>query len=306
MIGIRRRSSWAPATGSSWDRPMASAWAASRPWREPRPTPTAAERRGSPRARRRRSTPRDRSCRAEPARLRPRHPSCPSQASRGRAGRPRAAARCRRRCSAHGPSSARRMTSPGRARPTAWPIASRRSSITHSPSPSAAPAARAPSAICSITRRSSRRGSSSVTTMRSASSPPRAPSAPACGVTLAGGAEDDDQPPFGDRSQDHEHLAERVGGVRVVDDNRTADRRQPAPCVRHLTGVGQRRRGGPEVQPERLDHAERRERVRHIEAARQGNAPRSGPARGREIECRAAGVGGKVPGADIGPGVRRT
>ena len=147
------------------------------------------------------------------------------------------------------------------------------------------------------------RGSSSVTTTRSASPPPRAPSAPACGVTSPAEPKTTISRPsvIGRRTRAPCRARRRV---RVVDDNPerlTGVNRLHASG--HPTGVGQRRRGGPEVQPERLDHAERREGVRHIEAA--GSATRLDPVqRGaeRRTSCRRRRRQG--PGADIGFGVQ--
>jgi hypothetical protein len=120
-------------------------------------------------------------------------------------------------------------------------------------------------------------------------------------VALPRRAEDDDEPAGRQRSKDVEHLAQRVLGMRVVDDDGEGlaglHPRHPA---RHARRRSQRERSVMDVQAERLDHAEGRERVQHVEPARHPDPHPPVPARRLEVEGRAGRIGTQVAGPQIG------
>ena len=116
--------------------------------------------------------------------------------------------------------------SPAAASPSASAIAARRSASTDDARRSSIPAR-----ICSmIASGSSERGLSEVTTARSESSAAGAPhQGPLVAVAVAAAAEDRDQPSLGEPPGGAQHVLERVGRVRVVDEHaRSAGPRRSA------------------------------------------------------------------------------
>ena len=89
-------------------------------------------------------------------------------------------------------------------------------------------------------------------------------------VALTRGAEDGDHPAAGQRAQDAQHLAERIGGVRVIDHHAEGlpkvHRLHPA---RHAGNVSQGASRQVEVDALHLGQRHHRQRVVDVEATRQ-------------------------------------
>ena len=93
---------------------------------------------------------------------------------------------------------------------------------------------------------------------------------PLLAVTVAAGAEDDDQPPAAETARRLEHVDERVGRVRVVDDH--GERLSGLDRLESARHAGDRRDPAADrvlVDPELASRPDRTERVRSVEAAAQ-------------------------------------
>ncbi len=125
------------------------------------------------------------------------------------------------------------------------------------------------------------------------------------GIALPRRAEHDDEPARSERAEDLEHLAQRVGRVRVVDDDgerlagidplhpaRHAGRVRAAPTRRDATSS-----------PSASIAPKRGQRIRDVEPARQADADVAMPARRLEMESRAGRVRLQVAGAQVGGNV---
>ena len=124
------------------------------------------------------------------------------------------------------------------------------------------------------------------------------------GIALPCRSEHGDQPAGGDRPQHLEHLAQRVGGVGVVDDDRERlTRVDPLHAAGHAGRDVERQRRVMDVESQRLDHRQCGERVRDVEASRQTDADGTVPARRLEVEAGAVRIRREVAGAKVGLGV---